>query len=331
MSRIGLVKKVVLITVFTFTGIFGQEVINFDCKSVLNARPVITINSSGKIIPSTEGVDDYNYSRLATQAIVVKQSLNVIGMPNDGIVKATNRHPDIKLNFTNVDDLNKQATRFTKSTDTFSFSVPEKKYSKLMIFVMSSKRATIAARVYYTDNTNRLSMTQIMDWAEPLTGSESKIFTLISNFAKWDANNVIKEDNNHYLTGMLLDVDSTKTVKRILFSQTTNLVVTFWGATGIVAKPTSIIPWQNKNYANSIFTFKNNKFVFNSVPDGKITFQVIDLQGGIINTISMPVNEILLTWNGLNKRGQKVNSGKYIVNCLVSGKITSSKICSIQY
>jgi len=82
-----------------------------------------------------------------------------------------------------------------------------------------------------------------------------------------------------------------------------------------------------KNYPNPFNPITTISF---EVPkNDMISLEIFNLKGELVKTlikrnVSKGIHRII--WNGTNKKGQKVNSGIYLIKLQTSGKVISQKI-----
>ncbi len=211
--------------------------IQFNTKDILNYR-VVTTFTNGKLIPWNKGVDGA-WSGLATRSAAdTMGSKDKLALPDNGSFPSNELHPFVVLNFVNSDAAGNQI-RFTdkKTDDVYSFSVPENSYSNLSLFFMSAFGTSyISVTILYSDNTSEDKTYSIEDWAAKISENEYK-YCLVSNLAKWGNNNSEMEKDNHYLMGInIKPSDNKKVVKVTIHKPSSGTTLTFWGATGYVAR-----------------------------------------------------------------------------------------------
>jgi hypothetical protein len=238
------VKKVFLIVPFLLAIPFAAQTIQVDVQALLNARPV-TVISAGKLVSWTEGLDG-NYSGEATMAAGKLMGDAVPkALPDNGKFIANDRHPDVVLHFSNEDVTSMQVRR-SMTTDTFSFAVPVGKYSKMAIFSMSANGSSqLTVQLIYTDEVETRNLT-VPDWYNLLPDGDAARFYLAYDLAKWTKDNKKSEPDHHYLFGLDLNPNSSKTLTRIKVGKSSAGVHTFWGATGLSEAVTLVSP-KNRN------------------------------------------------------------------------------------
>jgi hypothetical protein len=226
------------------TMVFAAQTIQVDVKALLNARPV-TVTNAGKLVAWTQGLDG-DYSGEATMAAgkLMGDALPK-ALPDDGKFAANDKHPEIILHFANEDVTGMQVRRSTTS-DTFSFAVPVGKYSKMAIFSMSANGPSqLTVQLFYSDEIETRNLT-VPDWYNLLPAGDADRYYVAYDLAKWSKDNKKTEPDHHYLYGLELKPDPSKTLTRIKVGKSPGGAHTFWGATGVSEGVTTISKNRNR-------------------------------------------------------------------------------------
>lgn len=210
-----------------------SKTVQFDVKTLLNARAVTTI-SNGRLITWNKGIDGI-YSGLATRVAADSMgSKGVLALPDNGIFAANKFHPLVVLNFSNNDATGSQV-RYSdaKLPDSFSFNVPENSYSNISLFLMSAfGKSEISVDILYSDKSTENKKYTIDDWAANIPETETK-YILAANMAKWSDKNVELEKDSHFLMGINIMPNKGKKVIKITVNKpASGTTLVFWGATG---------------------------------------------------------------------------------------------------
>ncbi len=212
------------------------KTIQFDVKSLLNARVVTTIRN-GELITWNKGIDG-SWSGLATRSAAdAMGSKDKIAFPDNGIFQAGKFNPQVVLNFSNKDAAGNQV-RFTDKNvaDSYSFNVTENLYSNISLFFMSAfGTSNFTVEITYSDKTSEVKKYSLEDWATRFPENEAKYF-LSANLAKWGDKNTELEKDNHYLAGInIMPSQKKKVVKITINKPASETTFTFWGASGYCA------------------------------------------------------------------------------------------------
>jgi len=215
-------------------GATGPEMhgVQIDVKSLLNARPVTTW-TDGKVISWTEGLDG-DWSGEATSAAATAMGTSTFGaLPGDGRFPATDRHPEVRLNFADTDDRSPQVRR-SEGADAYDFSVPQKNYSQFLLFCLSANGSSkIDVALSYLDGYTEEKRLEVPDWYNPIPEKDPNRFNLARDLAKWSKSNQMMETNHHYLYGLNLEPQPGRVLNHVAVHKSPGGTLTFWGATGV--------------------------------------------------------------------------------------------------
>jgi hypothetical protein len=225
-----------LLAVLFGLSVQAAEVIQVDVSSVLTGRAVTTF-SDGKLVPWAKGVDGGGKGDgyMTLEASDRNGDTNARALPDDGWFKATAVHPEVRLNFANADGKGFQ-TRSVEKEGEFSFSVPAKRYQRMMIFMTSAEGPShLHFKLAYEDGRVTEREVLLPDYYNDAPAGETNVFSLAANLAKWDAAGRMAERDHHNIHGVELHPDPGKTLVSIKVGKTATGYLLFWGATGVTA------------------------------------------------------------------------------------------------
>ena len=210
-----------------------SKTIQFDVKSLLNARAVTTLYQ-GKLVAWSRGVDD-KWSGLATRSAADSMgNATEIALPDDGTFPASGVHPVVILHFSNADTSGNQVRFSAKGTaDSYAFEVPENYYSMVSLFFMSAfGQSDFSVEIGYADHSSEVEKYSLGDWANKFPEDQTRFF-LCANLAKWGQDNKVLEKDSHYLSGINIKPQMSKKVVKITINKpSSGTTLTFWGAVG---------------------------------------------------------------------------------------------------
>ncbi len=214
----------------------ASEVIKVDVRPILTGRAVTTL-TGGKLVPWTQGVDGGGRADgyMTMEASVVNGDTNASALPGDGCFKAAAAHPFVRLNFSNADGTGSQ-TRGVKGEGGFSFSVPEKRYQRMMTFMTSAEGPSLLRfKLAYADGTIEQREILVPDYYNEAPAGDTNVFCLATDLAKWNASGKMTERNHHNIHGVDLHPDAQKKLVSVQAHKTAPGYLVFWGATGVTA------------------------------------------------------------------------------------------------
>lgn len=209
----------------------------FEVAQLLNARVVTTLTDN-QLVTWNKGIDG-TWSGLATRAAADRMgSTTRLALPDDAAFAADRAHPLVVLHCSNADATGSQV-RFSDqhTADSYSFPVPEENYSTLSLFFMSAFGTTdLGITITYADTTTEVHNFAVEDWAVDVPATDTK-FILSSNLAKWGRDNTELEADRHYLMGLTVRPSPAKKVVKVtVIKPASDTTLTFWGATGYLAR-----------------------------------------------------------------------------------------------
>jgi hypothetical protein len=212
----------------------ASEVIQVDVRPVLTGRAVTTF-TGGRLVPWTRGVDGAGLADgyMTLEASVVNGDKNANALPDDGCFKAAAFHPFVKLNFTNADGKGSQI-RSVEGEGEFTFSVPDKRYDRMLVFMTSAEGPShLRFKLAYADGTFEQCEVLLPDYYNDAPAGDTNIFSLATNLAKWNVSGRMTERDHHHIHGVDLHPDAGKKLVSIQINKTAPGYLVFWGATGV--------------------------------------------------------------------------------------------------
>ena len=207
-----------------------------DVRAVLTGRTVTTL-TDGKLVPWTKGVDGAGRADgyMTQEAAVANGDKNARALPGDGCFKATAVHPYVRLNFTNADGKSFQ-TRSVEGAGEFVFPVPGKQYKRMLVFMTSAEGPSdLQFKLAYADGTVEQRAVLLPDYYNAAPATNTNLFSLATDLAKWDTAGRMRERNHHYIHGVDLRPDARKALVSVQLGKTAPGYFVFWGATGVTA------------------------------------------------------------------------------------------------
>lgn len=231
MQIIPSLKTLASLSLLTLAGLAMAETVQVDIRPLLNARIVTTL-TDGKLVTWRDSLDNAG-SGMATQAAAAKMGdAKFKALPDDGIYPANDRHPLVKLHFTNADGSSNQVRR-SIAADAYDIAVPSKHYRSLALFCMSGMGASqLTLTLKYADGSTETRQIEAPDWWNTMPKEDSLRYDLGSDMGKWDDKNKLMETDHHYLTGLELRPNPSKALTLVRLEKTAPGVLTLWGVTG---------------------------------------------------------------------------------------------------
>jgi hypothetical protein len=212
----------------------ASEVVQIDVRPVLTGRAVTTL-TNGKLVHWTQGVDGGGHGDgyLTREASAANGDTNVLALPGNGTFEATAAHPLVRLNFSNDDGQGPQ-TRGVQGTGSFRFSVPDKHYQRLLLFMTSAEGPSqLHFQLTYADGAVEERDVLLPDYYYDAPAGDTNVFSLAQNLPKWDATGRMKERDHHYLHGVDVHPNAGKELVSVQVTKTAPAYLVFWGATGV--------------------------------------------------------------------------------------------------
>lgn len=228
-----------LVLVTMMTAWLAGETIQVDVHEVLNARVIVTL-SNGAVSPVTNGGIGTMYHGPSAEGAMAwatqSASKGGEGLPDDGRFAATARHPEVVLNYRNTDATGMQA-RKSMGPDTFTFAVPARSYTSMLLCMVSEGGASrVQITLSYEGGSTDVRNMEAPDFGVRLKEGDTEHCALISDLNKWDGNGKVTEEKNHWLYVLETRPDPKKTLRGITVTKQRSGNMTFYGATGVAAK-----------------------------------------------------------------------------------------------
>jgi hypothetical protein len=177
---------------------------------------------------------------------------NPHALPDSGTFAATSSHPAMVLNFTNADGTGFQ-THPVNDVGTFTFSVPQRTYSKMFIVLTSSEGAsTITVTLTYTDAVETRTFV-VPDYYNDIPGNDTDFCYVAHDLAKWGPTNNMTETSHHNIDGFNVHPNAGKSLKTIKVDKTAAGYLVFWGATGVATGASRVNDFSGHNGGSQMF------------------------------------------------------------------------------
>src|ERR1700761_6642446 len=162
-----------------------SQTIQFDISKILNARPVSTLTNN-HITKWTTGIDGGGSGDgyLTLSAALFNGDKDPHALPDNPLFAATDKHPELKLHYSNNDSLHNQTCNI-KGADSVSFTVPQRKYKAVYLALTSSEGpSTLHIRLTY--KTGSVVKDFILpDYYDDIKPGNPTLSYLARDLAKW--------------------------------------------------------------------------------------------------------------------------------------------------
>lgn len=208
------------------------HVVQIDVGKVLNARTVTTF-SAGLLIPYSCSID--GVGSVATKAAADALKLpDGHTLPDDGNFPSNACHPQVVLNYSNVDGDGNQV-RSSPLKDDYSFGVPSRKYARMLLFFAGAGSPALHITLTYKDGSaenRRIVLPNAQQVIDTTTGKDC--FYLARNLANWSLDSQIYGQAQHNILGFDVQPSAKKVLTRVEVHKEMG-IVSFWGATGVTS------------------------------------------------------------------------------------------------
>lgn len=214
----------------------ASEVIQIDVRPLLTGRAVTTL-ADGKLVHWTEGVDGGGRGDgyMTREASAANGDTNTLALPGNGVFEATATLPMVRLNFSNDDSKGLQ-TRGVQGAGSFTVSVPQKHYQRMLLFMTSSEGPSqLHFKLTYADGAAEERDVLLPDYYFDAPAGDTNVFSLAKNLPKWDAKGQMRERDHHYLHGVEVHPNAAKELVSVQITKPAPAYLVFWGATGVTA------------------------------------------------------------------------------------------------
>ncbi len=211
-----------------------EKVIQMNIDKILNARPVTTL-TDGKLVKWTKGIDGNGEADgyLTKAAAIFNGDKNPKALSDNPLFPANEKHPEVLLHYSNSDGISKQAVTVTDAGN-FSFEVPAKKYSKLILALTSSEGASqIKVTLKYADGADSKSF-EVPDYYKDIPADDPDFCYLAHDLAKWGNTNNMTEKDHHNIDLLNVHPDKNRKLVSIQLEKTKPGYLVFWAATGVI-------------------------------------------------------------------------------------------------
>lgn len=206
-------------------------VIQIDIKSLLNGRAV-TIMKEGKLIPWNKGVDREN-GYLTASASVFNKETGLRALPDNALINANTRHPEIMLHYSNDNTKDNQVFCIADSGE-FSIPVPKKHYKSLYLSMTSAYGPSLLQIEMIYENGSESKIVTLPDWYNDLPPENAEICYVVHNLGKWAQKNGLTEKDHHNIDAVILYPDVKSVLKSIKVIKGKAGYLLFWAATGVM-------------------------------------------------------------------------------------------------
>jgi hypothetical protein len=307
---------------------YADDVIQVDVSSILNTRSVTTY-SNGKFYTWALGIDGNGGGDgyLTMTASLAKGDVNPKALPDSGKFAATAKLPAVVLNYSNADSTHNQ-TRYVQGAGEFTFSVPQKNYSRMFLFLTSSEgSSTLQIALTYSDATETKNFV-LPDYWNDIAATDPDFCYLAHDLAKWGKQNNMTEANHHNIDALDVHPNPAKMLTGIKVQKTAPGYMVFWGATG-VALPAGVAPMgrleKNRTFGKMTVSVDGVKEArFANVPSNT-SLIVYSQQGRTVARVA-PSNSEVITWNLCGLGDHPVVSGVYVCVLRAGSEYKSIKV-----
>ncbi|QEM07663.1 hypothetical protein DIU31_030735 [Mucilaginibacter rubeus] len=210
----------------------GDKVIQINISKLLNARTVTTV-AGGKLQSWVTGIDGGGKGDgyLTMAAALLNGDKAVRALPDDPLIAANSAHPAILLHYKNGKKDNQ--ARCIAGADSFSFDVPQKKYSGLYLSLTSSEGPSqLHITLIYSDGSEFKGF-KLPDYYNDIPEGNSNLSYLVHGLAKWGPGNKITENDHHNIDVLNIHPDPGRILKKVTVSKDKAGYLVFWAATGV--------------------------------------------------------------------------------------------------
>lgn len=220
----------------------ADTVVQIPLPDVLNARSVTTLTDGQLVVFDLPTDGGGLMNAYATQAVAEMQGQPPANsLPNDGVFPASDRHPEVILNFSNDAPATAPQTFLVAALTPFSFPVPTATYSKLFLFFNGAAGgSTIHVTLTYSDATTQMADAMVPDYYADISPTDPVIFNIATDLAKWDMNTQINEANHHNITGVEITPMAAAMLTEVEVEREAEGNLVFWGATGIATSDVAV-------------------------------------------------------------------------------------------
>lgn len=210
------------------------KVIQINLYKQMNARSVTTL-ADGKLITWTKGIDGNGEADgyLTRSAAIFKGDKDTKALPDNPLIPANDKHPEVLLHYTNNDGTSNQTVAVTHA-GSFSFDVPANHYSSMFLAFTSSEGASqIKVQLHYADGVESKSF-EVPDYYMDIPENNPDFCYLVHDLAKWGKQNNMTEKDHHNIDLLNIHPDPNRKLIRIQIEKSEAAYLVFWAATGMI-------------------------------------------------------------------------------------------------
>ncbi|MBC7400560.1 MAG: hypothetical protein H7289_11495 [Mucilaginibacter sp.] len=154
-------------------------------------------------------------------------------MPDNPLIAANSRHPEVMLHYANSDSTHKQAVAINGESGV-EFTVKQAKYKDLYLALTSAEGSSaLKIKLIYTDGSETKDFV-LPDYYRDLPANDPDLCYLVHDLAKWGTKNNMTEKDHHNIDLLNIHPNPEKTLKGISINKTKLGYLVFWAATGVI-------------------------------------------------------------------------------------------------
>ncbi len=210
-----------------------EKVIQIDLSKILNARSVTTL-TDGKLVTWTKGIDGNGEADgyLTMAAALFNGDKDPKALPDNPLFPANKKHPEVLLHYSNKDATSNQTFAVSRA-GSFSFEVPSKQFTSLLLALTSSEGSSqIRVKLVYTDGSESKSF-EVPDYYMDISPNDPNFCYLAHDMAKWGKTNKMNEKDHHNIDLLNVHPDPNRILKTIQIEKSEAGYLVFWAATGV--------------------------------------------------------------------------------------------------
>lgn len=222
-----------LLLLVVFPARHQTQTVQFDISKILNARPVSTLKNN-HITKWTTGIDGGGLGDgyLTFSAALFNGDKEPHALPDNPVFGATDKHPEIKLHYSNSDSAHSQTCNI-KGADSVSFAVPQRSY-KAVYFALTSSEGPSQLRIGLVYKTGTVVKDRTLpDYYDDIKPDNPVLSYLADDLAKWGNNNNMTEKDHHNIDVLKIETDPARILKSISIAKEKAGYLVFWAAAGV--------------------------------------------------------------------------------------------------
>lgn len=222
-----------LLLLVVFPAHHQTQTVQFNISKILNARPISTLKNN-HVTKWTTGIDGDGLGDgyLTLSAALFNGDKEPHALPDNPVFVATDKHPEIKLHYSNDDGIHNQTCNL-KGADSISFTVPQRGYKAVYLALTSSEGPSqLHIRLTYNTATIVKDVT-LPDYYDDIKPGNPVLSYLAHDLAKWGNNNNMTEKDHHNIDVLKVETDPTRIIKSISIAKEKAGYLVFWAAAGV--------------------------------------------------------------------------------------------------